>query len=58
MLDELNGYVPRPEGGTAKRHMLAVDPDSYEFITETADKLKTSRGRVVTALVTFFRESE
>ena len=57
-LDDLNQFVPRPEQGTSKRHMLAVDPESYEFITATAEKLKTSRGRVVTALVSFYRDGE
>jgi hypothetical protein len=57
-LDDLDQFVPRPEGGVAKRHMLAVEPDAYKFITETADKLKTTRGRVVTALVSFYRDGE
>jgi hypothetical protein len=59
MLTELNDYIPRPETtGPAKRHMLAVDSESYEFITELSEQLKTSRGKVVTALVKFFRDSE
>jgi hypothetical protein len=58
MQDELNSYVPRPEQGAAKRHMLAVDKESYAFITEMADTLKTTRGRVVTALVKFYQNEE
>ena len=58
VLDELDSYIPRPEGAAAKRHMLAVDKESYAFITEIADKLKTTRGRVVTALVKFYQSEE
>ena len=57
-LADLDSFIDRPEQGGAKRHMLSVDPDAYNFITETAVKLDTTRGRVVTALIAFFNAPE
>jgi len=57
-VEDLNQFIPRPEATTAKRHMVACEPEAYEFITRTAERLKTTRNRVVTALVEFYRAPE
>ena len=53
----LDAFIPRPEIVTAKRHMIAISPESYEFITDTANEFKTSRGKVVAALIASFNEA-
>jgi hypothetical protein len=55
-LDELNDFIPRPARDGKKRHMIAIDADSYDYISETAERLTTTRGRVITALVSFYRD--
>ena len=54
-LDNLNQFVPRPQTGPTKRHMIAVEPEAYDYITELAEELKTTRNRVVTALVEYYK---
>ncbi len=53
--DRLEKFITRPNKGIAKRRMLAVDPVSYQFITDTADQLDTTRGRMVVALIAFYK---
>ena len=53
----LANLVP-PKKPQAKRKFIAVDPEAYDFITKTAESMGTTRGRVVTALVTFYRSSD
>jgi hypothetical protein len=36
--------------------MIACDPEAYEYISELAEKLDTSRNRIVAALVEFYRK--
>jgi len=50
-IETLGNFVPRPETGPSKRHMIAIDPDAYNFITDMATELKTTRGRIITALI-------
>lgn len=57
-LADLDSFIDRPEEGGAKRHMLSVDPAAYNFITDTAEKLDTTRGRVVNALIAFYNAPE
>jgi hypothetical protein len=47
----LSQFVPRPETGPQKRHMIAIDPDAYNYITGKATELETTRGRIITALI-------
>ena len=56
--DDLNQYIPRPEATGSKRHMIACEPDAYKFITDLATELDTTRNRVVTALVAYYKETE
>jgi len=54
--DDLNQFIPRVD--VTKRHMVACEPDAYEFITTLAEELDTTRNRVVTALVEFYKAEE
>lgn len=50
-LDKLDKFIPRPDGTATKRHMVALDQETYAYITELAEKLETTRNRIITALV-------
>lgn len=56
--DDLNQYIPRPENTGSRRHMIACEPDAYKFITDLAEELDTTRNRVVTALVAYYKEED
>ena len=56
-LGELNQHIPRPLGGSSKRHMIAIDPESYGVIDQLSETLDTTKGRVVSALVQFYTDT-
>ena len=51
---KLAEYITRPKRTSAKRHMGAVDEETYAAITALAERLGTSRGKTVTALVKLY----
>lgn len=54
---DLNQFIERPETGQVKRHMVAITPEDYEFITDMSHDLATSRNRVISALVAFYKQN-
>jgi len=50
----LDRFIDRPEPRSARRHMVAIDSEAYDYITDLAIELDTSRGKVVNALVQNF----
>lgn len=56
--EDLNQFIPRPDNTGGKRHMISCEPDAYAYISQLAEELSTSRNRIVTALVAFYREVE
>ena len=55
---ELDSLVPRPHGAGAKRHMLSISEDDYNYISTLAVNHKSTRGRIVAALIKFYRDDE
>lgn len=53
-LVDLDEFIQRPDKADSKRHMLAIDPQTYERITALSKSFDTSRGKIITALVKFY----
>ncbi len=56
--EEFESYIPRPIKGKENRRMVAIDVEAYDSITALAQKNDTTRGKVISAVVKFFINSE
>lgn len=56
-LEALEAYVTRPEKAVA-RHMVGIVYKDHARITKLATALNTTKGRVVSALLDYYDETE
>ncbi len=52
---ELDELIPRPKSA-GERHMLSVSAADYAIISKLASTHKTTRGRIVTAIVRYYMD--
>lgn len=54
-MEKLEKFVPRKE--PAKRKFIAVSQEDYEFIAQMSDALDTTRGKIITTLIAFYKNA-
>lgn len=54
-MEKLEKFVPRKP--PAKRKFIAVSQEDYEFIAQMSDALDTTRGKIITTLIAFYKNA-